>query len=38
MSHALHPLLQVMIALVSLAVLILPGVGDGDNPDRTRSL
>jgi hypothetical protein len=38
MSHALHPLLQVMIALVSLAVLIFPSVGDGDDPDRTRTL
>lgn len=38
MSHALHPLLQVIIALVSLAVLILPRVFEEDDPDRTRIL
>jgi hypothetical protein len=38
MSHALHPLLQVMIAPLFLAVLISPGVVEGDDRDRTRTL
>jgi hypothetical protein len=40
MSHALHPMLQIMVALSTLVVLIWPSVlakdidPDGDNSDR----
>jgi competence protein ComGC len=41
MSHALHPALQVLMALSFLAVLILPNIfaneGDLDSEDRNRS-